>query len=329
MTAISQSINISERNLRPFDPRRDLNGVADLVELCFADTLDADGRRYIDQMRNVARYPTYLRWATLTNENTSAPLMGFVWVESGRVVGNLSLIPFRLDRRRSFLIANVAVTPGYRRQGIAHTLTMTALKHCRQMGAYTVWLHVRQENAAAIRLYESLGFRERARRTTWESTERFGTNTGNGLTPTGISITRATSKEWFQIRFWLEHNYPSEIRWHLPYDPSALRVDLWGSLYRLIMDIELRLWVASYRQQWIGMLAWQPFQSQADFLWFASAPENEDLAARTLIPHLYRQVGNRRRFILDYPAVQAVRAFTDSGLHAYQTLIWMSVDLSR
>jgi len=333
MTAISQSLNLTESHLRPFDPRRDLTGVADLVELCFADTLDADGRRYIEEIRSAARFPTYLRWASLTNANTATPLMGFVWMESGRIVGNLSLIPFKLDRRRNYLIANVAVSPGYRRQGIARNLTIKALEHCRQLGADNIWLHVRQGNKAAIRLYESLGFREQARRTTWESAESYGATKINGLPPTGIGITRLrpslSTPEWPKIRSWLEYLYPPEIRWHLPYDPRALRGDLWGSLYRIMMDIDVRLWVATYNQKWIGMLAWQPFQNQADILWLACAPANEDLVVYSLIPHLYRQIRSQRRVVLDYPADQGVQAFSETGMQAHQTLIWMSVDLSR
>ena len=54
-------------NLRPLEPGYDLTAVADLIELCFAENLDADGRRYIRQRcaavsallgRRVAR----LRW---------------------------------------------------------------------------------------------------------------------------------------------------------------------------------------------------------------------------------------------------------------------------
>jgi ribosomal protein S18 acetylase RimI-like enzyme len=328
MAAITQSINLAESHLRPFDPHRDLNGVADLIEQCFAETLDTDGRRYIDQMRSAARYPTYLRWATLTNDNTSTPLMGFVWEEGGRVIGNLSLIPFRLERRRSYLIANVAVSPGYRRQGIARTLTNTALKHAQRLGAYSVWLHVRHENQAAIHLYESLGFKEQARRTTWENVDRVGTFSGGGEVPAGLSISQASSKDWSQIRSWLEQLYPPEIRWHLPYDASALRVDLWGSLYRFIMQIDMHLWVATYHQQCIGMLAWQPFQNQADFMWLACAPDNEDLVIRTLMPHLYLHLSSRRRLLLDFPDGHGVRALNEIGLHANQTLIWMSVDVS-
>jgi len=69
-------------NLRPFDVRRDLLAVADLVELCFANSLDTDGRLYIRQMRQAAHSGGRLSaWS-----NQEAPLMGMVWVEGGYVV---------------------------------------------------------------------------------------------------------------------------------------------------------------------------------------------------------------------------------------------------
>ena len=52
-------------------------------------------------------------------------------------------------------IARVAVLPEYRRQGIA---TQLLLKSFEDNGANCVFLDVRESNAAAIKLYESLGF---------------------------------------------------------------------------------------------------------------------------------------------------------------------------
>jgi hypothetical protein len=49
MAAITHPTTTSSSHLRAFDVRHDLDAVADLVEVCFADTLDADGRRYIQQ----------------------------------------------------------------------------------------------------------------------------------------------------------------------------------------------------------------------------------------------------------------------------------------
>jgi len=115
MSAITRPIVSSPNQLRPFDVGRDLSAVADLVEACFAETLDTDGRRYVQQMHAAARNPRYLRWAAAMADHVSMPLTGFVWEEHGQLVGNLSLIPFTYLGRRCYLIANVAVDPVSRR----------------------------------------------------------------------------------------------------------------------------------------------------------------------------------------------------------------------
>ena len=69
--------------LRSFDVRKDLDAVANLVETCFADTLDEDGRRYVNHMHAASRNPGYLRWAMAVAENTPMPFSGFVWEENG------------------------------------------------------------------------------------------------------------------------------------------------------------------------------------------------------------------------------------------------------
>ena len=53
-------------------------------------------------------------------------------------------------------IANVAVHPQHRRRGIARKLVCTAIKQGSALSRLT--LEVRESNAAAIALYESLGF---------------------------------------------------------------------------------------------------------------------------------------------------------------------------
>ena len=143
--------------------------MADLVELCFADTLDQEGYNYLRQMRAAASSSSYWRLVDLVSERNSMPLNGFVWEEDGVVVGNLSLIPYAGLAYSYYLIANVAVHPEYRRRGIARRLTTAAIEQARRRRAQSVWLHVRAENNAANDLYRSLGFVERASRTTWHS----------------------------------------------------------------------------------------------------------------------------------------------------------------
>jgi ribosomal protein S18 acetylase RimI-like enzyme len=154
-------------HLRPMNMFRDLPAVADLIELCFANTMDNDGQRYIADMRRASRDDGFLRWASHMTESASLPLTGFVWEEDGRIVGNASLIPFRDRGKRIYLIANIAVHPEYRRRGIARVLTRRAMKYGWDKKASALWLHVRDDNPGAIELYGELGFQEVTRRTTW------------------------------------------------------------------------------------------------------------------------------------------------------------------
>ena len=319
--------------LRPIDVRRDLNQVADLMEHCFADTLDPDGQRYLQQMRTAANNPGYLRWATMMSEGGAVPVSGYVWEDGGQVVGNLTLIPYYSIGRRYFLVANVAVHPDYRRKGIATSLTLKAIEHARQRGAQAVWLHVRADNEGATRLYRTLGFIERARRTTW-----IWDNPSPGdvvvpgsrvevLSYPGISVQGRRSSDWRLQRAWLEKNYPAELSWHLSLKHNALSPNLWGLLHRFLNDIQVRQWSAYRKNRLAGVLVWQSMLAYADSLWLATTPENEEGVVGALLHHARAHSSSRRPLSLDYPADRAVVEIEAAGFRIHQTLIWMSMDL--
>lgn len=326
MAAITSTAKTSSPSqLRPFDIRHDLSAVADLVEICFAETLDADGRRYIHQMRSAARSHSYLLWAAAMAERVSLPLTGFVWEENGYLAGNLSLIPFNTAGRRIFLIANVAVDPAYRRRGIARALTNAALEYVQKRAANSVWLHVRQENLAALELYRSLEFEERTRRTTWISMP--GKLQSMDYQPkqelSDVRITRRHSRFWSKQRGWLDRVYPVEIAWHMSFNLQMLRPGLLGALLRLVSGTRIRQWAAVRKGALLGVLAWQPLYSHSDHLWLATAPEHEDTAIRSLLFHLQRNLSYRRELSLEYSAEHGLQAFEDAGFISHQTLIWM------
>lgn len=56
-------------------------------------------------------------------------------------------------------VLTLAVAPWARRQGLAHALMTAALGAAAQAGAVAAFLEVAADNAAAIALYEGLGFR--------------------------------------------------------------------------------------------------------------------------------------------------------------------------
>ena len=61
-------------------------------------------------------------------------------------------------------VMNVAVSPDYRRQGIAETLVLTLVEELKKQGNHCLSLEVRLSNAPARSLYEKLGFAEVGRR---------------------------------------------------------------------------------------------------------------------------------------------------------------------
>ncbi|MCL4259259.1 MAG: GNAT family N-acetyltransferase, partial [Anaerolineales bacterium] len=117
-----------DSRLRALNALRDLPAVADLIELCFAPTMDNDGQRYVNEMRRAGQDDGFLRWAKYVAETASLPLMGFVWEEDNRIVGNASLVQFRDQGKRVYLIANIATHPDYRHRGIARALTERSIQ---------------------------------------------------------------------------------------------------------------------------------------------------------------------------------------------------------
>ena len=55
-------------------------------------------------------------------------------------------------------VGSIAVLPEYRRQGLARQLMEILFATCRELNVPDTYLEVRVSNAAAIGLYESLGF---------------------------------------------------------------------------------------------------------------------------------------------------------------------------
>ncbi|WP_202301385.1 ribosomal protein S18-alanine N-acetyltransferase [Dryocola clanedunensis] len=55
---------------------------------------------------------------------------------------------------------NIAVDPAWQRRGLGRQLLEHLIRELEAKDVFTLWLEVRASNAAAIALYESLGFNE-------------------------------------------------------------------------------------------------------------------------------------------------------------------------
>ena len=305
-------------NLRPLNILRDLPHVADLIELCFSSTMDSEGQQYIKDMRRAGHDNSYLQWISRTAETTSLPLTGYVWEEDGKIVGNASLIPFKHKKQRVYLIANVAVNPDFRRRGIARALTERAMIHAREKKADSVWLHVRDDNPGAVKLYTDLGFVERARRTSWQSS-------GDATAPqlqTDISVTKRHSRWWFTQQNWLSRLYPDHLAWHRNWGFNALRPGLWNWFYLLFVDMNIRQWAAEKGEKLEAALSWVP-SGRAESIFIAAGPRSDPDAVTALLLHIRRVLFYNRYLSLEFPSGEFDQAIQKAGFKSMRTLIWM------
>lgn len=151
----------SFRGARLFEPARDFGAVAHLLEEAFRP----DHNFPFAQVPLLREFGIFL-WTLGYAPGFPDMTTGFVWIEDGKLVGNVTLSPDegRLDR---YVITNVAVKPNARRQGIARALMQESIKHLRTLNVKTALLNVRPTNPSAIKLYRDLGFGEIETRGEW------------------------------------------------------------------------------------------------------------------------------------------------------------------
>jgi len=141
MTAISLMDALVLRPIRP----EDIDAVHAIEDISFANPWPLSSYHF-EVLENKASRPLL---AEVTREDMSKQVVGMI-------------IPWLLVDEVH--IANIAVSPEYRRQGIACQLMQTALLDCVQQGAVSASLEVRASNLAAQALYARFGFETVGRR---------------------------------------------------------------------------------------------------------------------------------------------------------------------
>jgi ribosomal protein S18 acetylase RimI-like enzyme len=305
--------------------RYDLDEVADLIETCFAATLDEDGYSYLRQMRKSAQEARMLQWATSLMEDEHMPISGLIWVDNHRIVGNLTLIQMEKDHAKVFLIANVAVLPDYRGKGIGKQLTQAALKHLMDQGVHSAWLQVRDDNPAAQKIYRDTGFIEKTRRITWHAQP-------TRIVPKpepGFTISNSIPSDWEEQYRMLLRIYHKDVTWNLPVHLPNLKPTWMSQLTRILYGEKIRGFSMRHGPQFIGSVTWEAARTWADNLWPACDAANQDLVLRNLLPYTLATIHTSRPQSINYPAGQAEETFLQAGFNKHVTLIWMEAKLER
>lgn len=158
--AVSRRIGKSiESGIRPFDIGRDLRPVAELIADAFAHELDPRGSAALREMRIMSHVGALLKLLNRSTGEFDDIFGGFVWVEEGKVVGNVTVQKAESSGVR-WQIANVAVAPAHRGRGISRHLMVRALDYIRENGGTWAVLQVYAQNVVARTLYERLNFEE-------------------------------------------------------------------------------------------------------------------------------------------------------------------------
>ena len=305
--------------IRPIDNSTDLIDVANLIETCFSDHMDADGYEYLNHIRRAARDTRFLRWIPGAGEMASYPLHGYVWVENGKIIGNLTLIPVFVQDHWNYLIVNVAVHPDYRRRGIARQLTSKGLQHIQDHGAFSAWLQVRDDNPGAISLYQSLGFAERAQRTTWITDQA----PYRRVNLPHFTVLPRKDSEWPLQKDWLNRSYPPVVSWHLPISINKFKPSFFNKVEYFFSDLSPKNWTCYKDNRPIGFATLESTRQSVDYIWLAVGEEYQDEAVKALLDHIRQNSSPFRPLTINYASHLAVDSFKSTGFIPQNTLIWM------
>jgi ribosomal protein S18 acetylase RimI-like enzyme len=309
----------SPDGLRPVNLKTDLAPLADLIELAFADSMDSSGRAAVREMRTLSRFGTGLSMLAGMNDLVQGIGLGYVWIQDGRLVGNVSIYPSTVPSKAgpTWIIANVAVHPDYRGQGIARQLMRTSLETIRTRGkSPTAILQVEQNNVAACRLYSSLGFETDG---TWRHWRRSSSaRIPPPMDNKAVYITQRRRGEWRAEYALAERVRPRGLGWQRPLHPRIFHRSLGGFLNDLInMRSVERLVIHSEDEKAIRASLWIERAVAASSVQFTLMvdPDYQGIYDEALIHLVTRRYGGRMPLVLEHPAGEVV---TSAILERYQ-----------
>ncbi len=229
MVSIAAKIADVQSGPRPLDLRRDLKQVVALIEEAFGPELDAAGWAALRELRMAARLSPLLGLLAPRGNRPNDMLDGFVWIEGGRVIGNVT-VQRNLQFPSRFLIANVAVQKDYRGRGIASELMRLVLDYLARQDARWAMLQVRADNDIARGMYQRLSFAEIMEESRLRI-ERAPSVPAIPLPPGG-ELRLLGSDDWHAVRYLISRAMPADARWWHPSRVSRFREGSSASLQR-------------------------------------------------------------------------------------------------
>jgi ribosomal protein S18 acetylase RimI-like enzyme len=329
MTAASLFKPAHQNGLQPVDLGRHLGGIANLIELCFGAELDAGGRGLIREMQLLSRAGPAVRLLQALTFGQQPWNSGYVWVEDGQVVGTVSTQPAG-GRSSSWLVANVAVHPDYRRKGIALALMRATLDLLRSRGVAEAILQVDDDNLGAVNLYRNLGFARVTTQTTWS---RPGYNAPPAYIPSALEIRLRQPGEWAPELALARLVRPAGLLWARPLSVEDFRAGLRHQLGQFFSGQTEEHWVIGDplhtgvgAEPLAGALILNMGGLDGDRLHLLVHPSYQGQLERPLLVRALRRLGRRpgpARLEYDADDEPATHVLTDLGFQPKRVLRWM------
>ena len=312
---MTQPATVIPDQLRPINPTQDLLAIADLLENAFQLQNDPEAHLIIERMRQSTP------WLP------SAWGEGYVWESAGKIVGNLSLLPFYDGLKRIRLIANVAVQDEFRHRGIAKRLTMRAIHHCRAIGVQKIFLQVSHNNPIAQQLYHELNFHHLHSIAIWQLPANSNTPHQKPSSTTNEQIKPRPFSAWQTQKNWLQSNYPISTRWYNTVNIHEFSPWAWLNPFAWEQTCWTEHFTLYDNNQTQGILSWVHRPNQKQSLWLATSPTpnqtQDDQRVNILINKFLEDYWNRQALTLELPLGKHQKALQKLGFQLAHELDWM------
>lgn len=309
--------------IRKIQSGKDLLAIGNLIESCFHRYLDPDGRQFVDQLREAGKAAERNCFYGLFN-SLEYQLQGFVSLnEKDEIIGVVCLFPGKMPDGFGYLIANVGIADAYRRNGIATALMKNALAYAKSHSAGKVYLQVREETAEAVAMYEKLGFKIDAKRTTWIRPQSKPKISDTGT----IRLIEPKKGHRLEFETLFNHYYPQPVRWNLNYYPVVFQIGVIAKINKLLSNMDARLFqVADDQSALLAWVAWQHTENFTDILWLIPTDDCSEEQMTAILKLAGDHFCGGKAIQINVEKGFREQVFRNAGFFKHGNLIWMSKD---
>ena len=100
-------------SIQRLNKSRDLGQMAELIDLCFGQQMDPDGKKYLNYLKNLAKEKHPLVASLSDSFSYSPSIDGYICKVNERLVGNVNISHYQDGKNQILFISNVAVHPDF------------------------------------------------------------------------------------------------------------------------------------------------------------------------------------------------------------------------